>query len=289
MIIVNLKGGLGNQMFQYALGRHLAVKNHTELKLTTKTLTAATAVGDIHRDFGLDAFALEQTMATDAEVATLKKPDNCFTTLTNAFATRILRRTTVTFAPKVLAQTGDIYLDGYWQSPLFFNDIRPTLLKDFSLRDPLPDSGAAFASNMDSCQSVSVHVRRGDYASNPRVLKEFGVCSVAYYQSAIAAIRTRFPDAVFFVFSDDMEWVKRELPVGEGAVYVKHADISDAQEMVLMSTCKHNIIANSSFSWWGAWLNQNPDKIVVAPTPWFETATFDAHLIPSEWKQLPKN
>jgi hypothetical protein len=288
MIIVNLKGGLGNQMFQYALGRTLALQNNDTLKLEIEGLDRANQTGDIYRAFGLGHFNIEKNIATASEVQTLKYPYGTLSKGLRWFNFKVLRKTHIVFEPAVLRWTGDIFLDGYWQSPRYFADNRDTLLSEFTLVSPLPPAGATFASQMQSTVSVSIHVRRGDYIKNPRVLAEFGVCSLEYYATAIARIKSIHPNPTFFVFSDDMAWVKENLPVGDSAVFVSDATITDYQELILMSKCEHNIIANSSFSWWGAWLNQNPNKIVVTPTPWFESAAWDKDLIAESWIKLQK-
>ncbi len=288
MIVVNLKGGTGNQMFQYALGRHLAEKTKAELKLDSDGLARANVTGDIYRPLAITAFKIQNTIATNDEVRRLKYPYGLLSKLWRGFRFRILKQTNITFKPAVLNWAGDLYLDGYWQSPRYFDDIRDILLEEFQLTAPLSPAAAAFSAQVKSTEAVSIHVRRGDYVKNPRVLKEFGICSPEYYKAAIAHIKSQVANPTFFVFSDDIAWVKENLPVGDRAVFVEGRGITDVEELTLMSQCQHNIIANSSFSWWGAWLNQHPHKIVVAPTPWFETQPYDTDLIPPTWTQLPK-
>jgi hypothetical protein len=288
MIIVNLKGGTGNQLFQYALGRHLAIKNNTTLTLDSDGLARANITGDIYRPLAIDAFATEKKIASNEEVRKLKYPYGIVSKIWRWCNFRILRNTNIVFSPSVLTWSGDIYLDGYWQSPLYFNDIREVLLREFSLVAPFSKNAAPFAEKIKNTTAVSIHVRRGDYIKNPTVLKEFGVCSLSYYHAAITYIQQSAESPTFFIFSDDIAWVKENLPVGENAVFVYGEGIRDVEELTLMRLCTHNIIANSSFSWWGAWLNEHPNKIVIAPTPWFELATYDQHLIPDTWIQLPK-
>lgn len=289
MIIVNLKGGLGNQMFQYALGRKLALKNNTSLKLDVAGLERANALGDIYRPFSLGGFAVQKELATPQEVTTLKYPYGSISKARRWFNFRVLRRTYITFDPAVLNYQDNVYVDGYFQSPRYFEDIRETLLADFTLDTPLSPAGATFLAQIKSTTSVAIHVRRGDYTKNPRVLAEFGVCSTNYYEAAIAHIKATCPNPTFFVFSDDMTWVKENLSFGtDTVVYVSHESLTDYQEHSLMSSCEHTIISNSTFSWWAAWLNQNPAKIVVAPTPWFVSAPVDADFIPPTWTQLKK-
>jgi hypothetical protein len=288
MIIVNLKGGLGNQMFQYALGRHLAEKNKVELKLDTTSLSKAKELGNIYRPFDLDAFNIKNEQATPLEIQALRYPYGFISKFKSIFERKILRKTFVTFDEKVLELKDGVYLDGYWQSPKYFEAIRDTLLTEFTLKTHLSPSGQALQDKILSSTSVSLHVRRGDYVANKRVLKENGICSVEYYKQAIGVMATKVADPTFFVFSDDIQWVKTNLPLPTNAVFVSDETISAPEELFLMSACKHNIIANSSFSWWGAWLNQNEDKTVIAPTPWFDTITYDANLIPDTWIQLQK-
>jgi hypothetical protein len=288
MIIVNLKGGTGNQLFQYALGRRLALQNDDELLLDVDGLDRANAVGDIYRPFALSAFSLAATPATAEEVRRLKYPYGLLSKAWRFVSFKLLRRHHVTFEPNVLRWSGDIYLDGFWQSPRYFENIRETLLADLTLHKPLEGRAAAYAAQIASCTAVALHIRRGDYAKNPHVASALGLCSLSYYEKAVAHIKAHVEQPTFFIFSDDMAWVKANLPVGKDAVFVEGDGLADTTELILMSKCQHNIIANSSFSWWGAWLNQNPNKIVVAPTPWFDQTAYDKDLIPPSWVQLSK-
>lgn len=296
MIIVNLKGGLGNQMFQYALGRALSIKNNDELALDINTLNKASSIGNIPRAYGLAHFSIYARLATDAEIASLKPQPSLLVKIKNKVHNRLLGDLTVCYDSRILSQTGDIYLDGYWQSPRYFEAIRDVLLKDLQLTSPLSSTATTFLKQIQESNSVSLHVRRGDYVKNPTIAKEFGVCSLQYYKSAIATLckHEEEPEEgrTFFIFSDDINWVienlTESLPINAKAVMVTGANLKDTEELMLMSKCQHNIIANSSFSWWSAWLNQNPDKLVIAPTPWFDTTVYDKNLIPPSWIQLPK-
>lgn len=288
MIIVNLKGGTGNQLFQYALARHLALKNNDTLKLDIDGLARANITGDIYRPFALKAFNIVEEVASPDEVQQLKYPYGIISKAWRWFRFKILRKTNIFFDAQVLTWIGDIYLDGYWQSPLYFEEIRNILLQELTLAEPLSQAAAMYAKQIKDSHSVSLHVRRGDYINNPRVQKEFGLCTGDYYEKAIAHITAHVTNPTYFVFSDDIKWVRNNLLLGEQVVYVKDQNLTDTEELFLMSLCKHNIIANSSFSWWGAWLNQNNAKIVIAPTPWFNEQPCDKNLIPDSWIQLPK-
>lgn len=289
MIIVNLKGGLGNQMFQYALGRNLAKKNNDQLKLYTGGLTRANEVGDIYRPFSLEKFNIQKDISSKEETRKLKYPYGILSKLWRFISLQVLKINKTIWNPKVMDKTGDIFLDGYWQSPRYFSEIRPTLLKEFSLKNPLSTSGQKYLSDIQNTESVAVHIRRGDYANNPQVLREFGVCSPNYYEKAVAKIQEAHANAQFFIFSDDIDWVKNNLKISASVTYVEDPSLSDADELYLMSQAKHNIIANSSFSWWSAWLNDNDQKIVVAPDPWFEKTIYDKDLIPASWIKIKKN
>jgi hypothetical protein len=289
MIITALKGGLGNQMFQYALGRTLSLKNNDTLKLDTTGLSRANEVGDIYRPFALNAFAIEASIATPEESLRLKYPYGALSKAWRKFEFKILRRQHVGFEPSMLKKQGDLYLDGYWQSPKYFESIRPTLLKEFTLRTPMSSSAESMTIRMGSPSSVSVHIRRGDYVANPKVAASYGPCTETYYKNAVAEITKHVLSPTWFVFSDDIEWVKEHLSFPGTVIYVSGEAANDQEELLLMAACAHNVIANSSFSWWGAWLNQNPEKIVVAPSPWFDTRPQDhADLLPSSWTRIPK-
>lgn len=289
MIIVNLKGGTGNQMFQYALGRKLAVKNSDVLMFDTEDLTKANELGNIFRELQINKFNVVSEEINLADVKRAKYPHGYISKLSRIFKSKILRQHNVLFNAKVLNLTGDIYLDGYWQSPMYFADIRETLLKDFTLKSPLSETANSYKDAIFSCESVSVHIRRGDYVNNPRVTKENGVCTIRYYENAITEMNKKAPNAHYFIFSDDITWVKENLPIPSKTTFILNSGMTDVEELYLMSLCNNNIIANSSFSWWAAWLNQNESKIVICPTPWFDTLPYDKDLIPKTWIQLQKN
>lgn len=288
MIVVNLKGGLGNQMFQYAFGRALAIKNNDVFKLDTSSLDQAKQIGNIYRPFSLELFNIEKDIATSSDITVCKKPKSLLSKIVTRIQSTLHGDQSNLFKPEYLNQTGNLYLDGYFQSPRYFENIRTVLLDEFTLTSPLLEFGAKILEQIQSSQSIAIHIRRGDYQSNPIVKKQFGLCSKDYYLKAIGRIQSEIKDSRFFVFSDDITWVKNNLNLPEGSVYVSNPELKDAEELSLMSACQHNIIANSSFSWWAAWLNQNPNKIVIAPTPWFDTINYDQNLLPSSWTPLTK-
>jgi hypothetical protein len=289
MIIIGLKGGIGNQLFQYAFGRHLSLLNNTELRFDTEGLRRANEIGNLYREFALPAFTIPIVEASHEDILRLKYPFGPLTKAWRLFRGKVLNEYHIKFHKRLLNIRGEYYGDGYYQSPLYFDAIRSTILDDLRLKD-------SFSAGTDKVRAaithahtpVSLHVRRADYATNPRVQYEYGVCSIDYYKKSIATIEAAHKNATYFIFSDDIAWVKANLPVGDNAIFVDDPSISDVESLILMSLCHHNIIANSSFSWWGAWLNQYPEKIVITPTPWFEHQPTDEHLVPEAWLRLPK-
>lgn len=289
MIIANLKGGIGNQLFQYALGRHLSIKNKAELKLDISGLDRAEKVGNIYRTFDLYSFNITAPIANEDEIKKLKYPYGRLSKIWRTFSFKVLRKHNLLFDPKILTLPDNTYLDGYWQSPKFFENIREVLIKDLTLANPPSPAAETYHTKIQNTNSVSLHVRRGDYIKNPVVLKEFGICSNDYYTKAVKHILNSVNDPVFFVFSDDVDWVKENISLPDSTVYVQDPNLSAVEELILMSKCKHNIIANSSFSWWGAWLSSNnTSRVVIAPTPWFDHTPYDKDLIPKSWIQIQK-
>lgn len=289
MIITRLKGGLGNQMFQYALGRRLALKNNDVLKLDTSAFNEVQA-GETPRSYELSAFAIKGEVATVEEIKKSRYPLGIFSKLMEITEQKILRRHHTRFEPHILSKTGTIYLNGYWQSPRYFEEIRDTLLKDFTLAKPLSKEAEAFGAKIRSKNAASLHVRRGDYIANTKVRDLYGPCTIPYFERSIREMEMGAGDVSWFVFSDDIKWAKDSLPLPASAVYIAGKALTAAEELHLMSLCKHNVIANSTFSFWGAWLNINPNKVVIAPRPWFDYApTFNDDIIPDTWTQIPKN
>ena len=292
MIISHILGGLGNQMFQYAAGRALALTNDRSLLLDLSDFTAY----QLHHGFELRrVFSL---VATKAEPSTTHE---LLGWRENYWARKILRRPQFAWLrgekfvvephfnywPDFFNVNGNCYLYGYWQSELYFKAFEAVIRQDFIFREPLQEQNAELALKMATKQAVSLHIRRGDYVSNPKNHNIMTVCDLEYYRRAINHIATQIEQPVFYLFSDDMAWVKQSLPMEFPCVYVEHNSGTESyRDMQLMSLCRHHIIANSSFSWWGAWLNANPEKIVIAPKHWFSNGNDDTDLIPDEWIRL---
>lgn len=270
MITVNIKGGLGNQMFQYACGRALALKNATGLSLVRSQHSR-----DISRPFSLTHFNLK------AEIISGRKSP-FFLKLKERLKQKITGDFHVGFDPKVLQLGATAYLDGYFQSELYFKDYEESIREDFTLKEPLSGNKTVIADIIrNDPNAVSVHVRRNDYLTHP----DFGgIATREYYNRAIERLQENIPTARFYVFSDDIAWCQTELISLKDATFVSNPELKDFEEMFLMTLTKHHIIANSSFSWWGAWLGQNPNKVVIAPERWSNlNEDWYRDIIPEKW------
>ena len=202
--------------------------------------------------------------------------------------TVILREKQFSFDPSVIEVKGNIYTDGYWQSEKYFSEIRDLLLREFAFKYEQDAKNREIADKIKKTESISLHIRRGDYVRNSMTNQVHGLCSIDYYQEAVNYIVRKIPMCHFYIFSDDHAWVRENFTLDYPFTMVDHNDASrNYEDMRLMSLCHHNIIANSSFSWWGAWLNTNSDKIVCAPKKWFNDPTRNAKdLIPESWVKI---
>lgn len=288
MIIIKLKGGLGNQMFQYALGRHLAQKNSDVLKLDLSWFRpGGVATGDTVRPYALDNFSITAHGASEEDIRRVKGMSYGIVTLVKKIANRLRPVTSYSFDPRILKQSGDVYLEGFFQNERYFKDIGPIIRNEFRPKEPLNVIAQNILQEIEQSNSVSLHIRRGDYVNNANANAFHGVCPSDYYHVAIKKISRHVKEPKYFIFSDDIAWAKADAEMPAHAIYVSQKGIADYEELFLMSKCKHNIIANSSFSWWGAWLNENPNKIVIAPKRWVvdpKVNTVDA--VPAEWIRL---
>jgi Glycosyl transferase family 11. len=184
-----------------------------------------------------------------------------------------------------------MYLVGNWQSEKYFADYADTIREDLTLRMPPAGRNAAAAERISAIQSVAVHVRRGDYVSRPVTNRFHGTCGLDYYERAVAFLEDAYPDLRYYVFTDDPEWVRARMCLSVPFLVCDRNRPSEAHlDLYLMSLCRFHVIANSTFSWWGAWLSTRPDKQVVAPHRWFAGADPARYptddLIPSSWRVM---
>ena len=291
MIISNIIGGLGNQMFQYAAARAHSLRLDKALKVDTRDFSKY----KLHQGFELDKLfnvSTEIASGTDLKLILSWQKARIMRRIFRRPQLKFLRHRNYVVEPqfgywKGVNQLKDnTYLDGYWQSEQYFIEFSDKIRADFTFKLPFSKQNAEIAKYIAQVNAVSLHVRRGDYVSNKKNAF-ISVCSLDYYRAAIEQTKSQVDKPVFFVFSDDIDWVKSNLVLDKTTVFVSHNDGSESfNDMRLMSLCKHHIIANSSFSWWGAWLNANPNKIVIAPKQWFASKLDDSDLVPANWLRL---
>lgn len=293
MIIANLVGGLGNQMFQYAAGRALSLERGVPLRLDVGEFSKHS----IHQGFELGrVFAAPVALAGPAELYEIlgwRSFRPALRVLSRPGA-RFIRGNSLVVEPYyhyfagIRLVSSSCYLKGYWQSERYFSASSDSIRDDFTFCLPMSAENEQAAIDISSVKAVSLHVRRGDYVRDPQTLSVHGVCSLEYYGRAVRYIAERVADPMFFVFSDDTDWVRRHLQINHPCRYIDNNRGQESyNDMRLMSLCKHHIIANSSFGWWGAWLNSNPEKIVVAPARWFADGSRCLDdLFPEGWVKL---
>jgi hypothetical protein len=270
MIFVRLKGGLGNQLFQYAAGLSLAKHRGTGVVLDIEWYSRFP-----ERRYTLDRFNISGRTANFWERISLRLKDS-------------FRESRHSFMPEILELPDGSMIEGTWESEKYFADIRDQIREEFTLRLPLSDFFNETAARIDACDAVSLHIRRGDRVAVKKVRESCGLMPVAYYERAAERMAEQIALPKFFIFSEDAAWAKENVKLPYPAEYVTHPQGLDYEEMLLMSHCKHHVIPNSTFSWWGAWLDPRPGKIVIAPTPWFLDASLDtSDKVPTGWERFP--
>lgn len=295
MVIVRIMGGLGNQMFQFAAGYALANKRGVPLFLDTSS----------YQNYGLHhGFELTRVFGIRMQLAKKDDVKSVIGWQGHPYAYRPLRNKRLSsirhsrwivephlhFWPDFFNTPDNCYLDGYWQSEHYFANIQADIKKVLNFAAPLTGQNIEAAEIIKDTNAVCLHVRRGDYANNPKTLAFLGLCSLTYYENAIKHIREHVANPKFFVFSDDIDWCKSALNLPSTSQYISHnVGHHSYLDMQLMSLCKHHIISNSTFSWWGAWLSDSSDAIKIAPTPWFsQPGVSDNSMVPNSWLKLPK-
>lgn len=290
MIIIKLSGGLGNQMFQYALGKHLANKHQTELILDASIFSTQTL-----RNYELNVFSITEKHITAGQIRKYvsSQSSGALKNIIEKIQNRISGYKMIIekhfhFDPEILNSPKNSYLTGYWQSEKYFETSEMLIRKSFVFREPQNEKNRAILEAISSSNSVSIHIRRGDYVSNSTTNSVHGTCDVAYYNDAVSRISKFVKDPVFYIFSDDIAWARENIRISDEHYYVEgNEGTQHYEDMRLMSNCRHNIIANSSFSWWAAWLNNNAAKIVIAPRKWFADNNRNTKdLLPEKWIKL---
>jgi Glycosyl transferase family 11 len=287
MVIVKLLEGLGNQMFQYAVGRKVALEKKVDLKLDLSFY-----VNGNSNTYKLNQFNIH------AEVATVEEISDMLGKRNHSFSAKALNKIKNTisgypvlwekewwvFDDKFDKLSKSVYLHGFWQHLKYLDNLNPLILEELTLKND--DTLVNLSKIFSACQSVSVHIRRGDYLTNKEANTLIGTLPVKYYQDAMNIIESKISDPQYFFFSDDIAWVKNEFKHLQNAFFIE--GYKNYEDLILMSRCRHNIIANSSFSWWAAFLNNNTSKLVVSPKQWVlpDEVNKKIHLVPPEWVRV---
>lgn len=299
MIIVRIVGGLGNQLFQYSFAKSLSYKYNKRLFIDNSLFN--------HYQSKMEQTVLENSMIRDYQL----KYFNIRSKLLNRYFGHLIFRNLINnrnsgfldnavskffnfelitpnnFSDLKIAQTKNIILDGYWQNQEIIEEYKQEMIKEFKIKKPLSSKYREIIKNINATNSVAVHVRRGDYIDNTTMKEKFVECDTDYYNNSMNYLNDIYNDSKYYVFSDDIEWSKSNL---NNAKNVHFVDIDGLayEHLYLMSQCKHQIIANSTFSWWAAWLNTNSSKLVLYPKNWYYDKELNNTVVrvPSNWIEI---
>lgn len=290
MIISQLSGGLGNQLFQYAYGYSRALELGVEFKIDLSFYETY----EWH-NFSLNPFNISAKIANSNEISYVKSLDNQFQNKImrklNLVNPHCINEKNLLFDPKYLNINKQSYVTGYWQSEKYFFDNLTNIFDEFSIKiSPTKENQELINEIISEKESVSLHIRRGNYANIEQVNKIHGTLNLEYYELAINYFLKNALSPKFYIFSDDIRWAQKNLKLNKRVLFVDiNDDFTDYEDLRLMSLCKNNIIANSTFSWWAAYLNNNANKIVFAPNKWFADSkkNFESkNIIPDSWKKI---
>ncbi|MBO6236685.1 MAG: alpha-1,2-fucosyltransferase [Schwartzia sp.] len=286
MVLAEVSGGLGNQMFQYACGKALAIRNSDRFSLDFSWYDRQDG-----RTFQLWRYNIDYEECDNAGLKSLRTAHKFRRWGERLlFGNRRIRENGTGYDDSVFRAKGNLYLQGFWQSEKYFRDCKRTIENEFCLVEELDVENRAWAEKIrQSRNAVSVHIRRGDYVTVPVNQEIFAEVSLNYYNDSLKIMGSLLGEMNVFVFSNDLPWAKANLVSDAPMFFVDVNDENNGhKDMHLMSLCGHNIIANSTFSWWGAWLNKNREKIVIAPRKWFKKEELNHDdIIPDEWIVLP--
>lgn len=296
IFVVELLGGLGNQLFQYAFGRSIALRHDAVLYLSTQRFRDYQL-----RKYELSEFNISEKIASNELLAQFESETsderNFFKRAFQGFFGRVERpvwprhkeRQGFIFDPPILNVTDQRALfSGYWQCPQYFADIKNLLSAELTLKKPPTGKNAELIENFSKSKTASIHIRRGDYITNPAAAAFHGQCTLDYYLAAAEKVVDQVKPQQFAVFSDDIEWCQQNIKLPLPALFIGHnTGVRGAEDIRLMSHCRAHIIANSSFSWWGAWLAGSRSEIVIAPSRWtLKHEGLKLDIYPSGWTLL---
>lgn len=281
---MKITGGLGNQLFQYALGRAISLRLGCELVLDTSFYPKQAL-----RRYELDKFNIKARLATTTELRKAGAGSHFIARIVRKlgltsvlYANYIKELESIKYVSKIDECTAGCYLDGYWQNPKYFEAYKKEICEDFIPVEAISNTAKKWLDKVKATESVSLHVRRGDYVQNAHTNSVHGTCSIEYYRNAIAHIQQQVNSPIFYIFSDDIQWCKDNLDFINNVNFVDDT-CSAIDDLVLMQNCKANIIANSTFSWWGAWLNLS-QGLQVAPVNWFSVEDRNCQgIYPDAW------
>ncbi len=278
MKIVKLVGRLGNQMFLYAFGKALEYYSKDEVYFDTSFY-------NVNPDVSLELenlFELKLKIASESDICKIKNKGGLFNRL---FQTRVKEKIPNKFCKNLLNKRTDAYYAGYFQCEQYFCEIQDLIKMDFTARQLQNKDLSRFKEEIDNYKCpIFVHVRRGDYVTLEKENIAHWLCDISYYKKAMDFMKKKYPQCVFVAVSDEPQWVYENLNFGHP---IKIYSTNTILDFFIMQACKHAICANSSFSWWAAWLMDNPNKTIVAPDPWFEPEA-DTDIVPDRWIKFPR-
>jgi hypothetical protein len=295
-VAVQILGGLGNQLFEYAAGRSLANRLGARLILDCTPRMANS------RKFALDRFSIQAAVIHNGPATIrsryFRREGNLGRWVTNTFhdvfpctvqidghCFKVMyEKELFTYDRRFDILAGSIYLTGWWQSYRYFEKIANVVRSELRMKEAPPRANGGWLERIRQTKSVCLHVRRGDYLDSRNY---FGLCTPTYYARAVKIMRERIESPTFFVFSDDLTWCRDQLSMADLQFVDANGPDDAAAELQLMATCRHHILANSSLSWWAAWLGDHPEQVVIAPDPWFAGGPPARDLLPNQWIRLP--
>ncbi|KLT66622.1 alpha-1,2-fucosyltransferase [Pedobacter sp. BMA] len=285
-IILKLSGGLGNQMFQYAAARSITTPKNIIIDLSFLNANKHSGNEFTARGYELSVFKSLKTNSFLSGLLTYPAVGHKLIQILSKIKPGKLITLRNAISKKDLNSARLIYMDGYFQDPAYFESIRSILVNDFDLNDLEKTSADTIGDSIASTNSISIHVRRGDYLK-PSVNEVHGILPWDYYKGAIEKMNLSMENPVYFIFSDDPEWCVKNIILPDQQIHFVSGN-SMYEDLRLMTACKHNIIANSTFSWWGAWLNKNPEKKIIAPKQWFKDEALNSvqKIIPENWIKI---
>jgi hypothetical protein len=292
MLFVKIHYGLGNQLFQYALARSLSLRKGTSFALDTTFYNGRQDDKENPRIYHLDQFNILDNIADSSRLATFTAPGFLQRRWRNVsemgkpyYKKKVVYEPKLDFDADIFKVNDNSYLMGYWQDERYFSAAKDTIRKELCFKHAPSGNNAETFRRLMSEEAVSIHFRRGDYLTDPYTVNNVGSCGLDYYYGAVREIAERVTCPVFYIFSDDLPWAKENFHLDHPVVFVDHNCPGEAyKDLQLMAACRHHILANSSFSWWGAWLAWKPGQIVIAPRVWRSKGP--SMFMPEGWRTL---